>query len=176
MDNWSRSFCRLDVLPTGQPAMEKSPTGSHPFFVHQLTPEGLPSLLWHCWLGVRKSIWPVKNWVIKCWHCCMSRVSCKRFLASLKSRMVLPFWCRLTQVVLEKRPLNGCLSVGLLREGTMFQLRWMPTIYSTQHTSSVLLWPLQLNHRMSTAADLLHPDLQLLQWNSLTTRHPSAIW
>jgi len=30
-------------------------------------------------------------------------------LASLKSRMVLPFWCRLkpTQVVLEKRPLNG---------------------------------------------------------------------
>jgi len=32
-------------------------------------------------------------------------------LASLKSRIVLPFWCRLTQVVLEKRPLNGRLSV-----------------------------------------------------------------
>ena len=27
-------------------------------------------------------------------------------LASLKSRMALPFWCRLTEVVLEKRPLN----------------------------------------------------------------------
>ena len=29
-------------------------------------------------------------------------------LASLKSRMVLPFWCRLTWVVLERGPLNGC--------------------------------------------------------------------
>ena len=31
-------------------------------------------------------------------------------LASVKSRLVLPFWYRLTQVVLEKRPLNGCSS------------------------------------------------------------------
>jgi len=30
-------------------------------------------------------------------------------LAALKSTMVLPFWCRLTQIELEKRPLNGCL-------------------------------------------------------------------
>jgi len=21
----------------------------------------LPSVLWHCWLSIRKSIWPVKN-------------------------------------------------------------------------------------------------------------------
>ena len=34
-------------------------------------------------------------------------------LASFKSRLVLPFWYRLTQVVLEKRPLNGC-SVGVV--------------------------------------------------------------
>ena len=34
------------------------------------------------------------------------------FLALLKSRIVylLPFWCRLNQVVLEKRPLNRCNS------------------------------------------------------------------
>ena len=31
-------------------------------------------------------------------------------LASFKSRVVLPFWYRLTQRVLEKRPLNGCSS------------------------------------------------------------------
>jgi len=31
-------------------------------------------------------------------------------LASFKSRLVLPFWYRLTQVVLEKRQLNGCSS------------------------------------------------------------------
>jgi len=29
-------------------------------------------------------------------------------LAPVKSRLVLPFWYRLTQVFLEKRPLNGC--------------------------------------------------------------------
>ena len=27
--------------------------------------------------------------------------------------MVLPFWYRLTQVILEKRPLNGCCCVGV---------------------------------------------------------------
>ena len=32
-------------------------------------------------------------------------------LASVKSRLVLPFWYRLTWVVLEKRPLNGCVCV-----------------------------------------------------------------
>jgi len=29
-------------------------------------------------------------------------------LASFKSRLLLAFWYRLTQVVLEKRPLDGC--------------------------------------------------------------------
>jgi len=28
----------------------------------------LPSMLWHCRLGVRKSIQPVKNWVMRCWR------------------------------------------------------------------------------------------------------------
>jgi len=26
-----------------------------------------PSLLWHCWLGDRKGIRPVKSWVLVCW-------------------------------------------------------------------------------------------------------------
>ena len=30
-------------------------------------------------------------------------------LASFKFKLLLLFWCRLTQVVLEKRPLNGCM-------------------------------------------------------------------
>jgi len=34
-------------------------------------------------------------------------------LAPVKSRLVLPFWYRLTQVVLEKRPLNGCCCSGM---------------------------------------------------------------
>jgi len=28
----------------------------------------LPSVLWRCWLGGRKGIRPVKNWVLECWH------------------------------------------------------------------------------------------------------------
>jgi len=24
--------------------------------------------LWCCWLGGRKGIWPVKNWLVGCWH------------------------------------------------------------------------------------------------------------
>ena len=32
-------------------------------------------------------------------------------LASVKSRLVLPFWYRLTWVVPEKEPLNGCVCV-----------------------------------------------------------------
>ena len=31
-------------------------------------------------------------------------------LASFKSRLVLPFWYQLTQVVPDKRPLSGCIS------------------------------------------------------------------
>ena len=60
---------------------------------------------------------------MRCW-CYLSGARCKWFaygpadvtatpssLASLKSRFVQHFWCRLTQVVLEKMPLNRCLSV-----------------------------------------------------------------
>jgi len=75
----------------------------------------LISVLWHCWLGVRKSIRPVKLsddvlvWLsvwseeqIVCirssWcHCHPKTPS---YLASFKSRLVLPFWYQLTQVVL----------------------------------------------------------------------------
>jgi len=28
----------------------------------------MPSVLWCCWLGGRKGIRPVKNWVVGCWH------------------------------------------------------------------------------------------------------------
>jgi len=55
----------------------------------------------------------------------MSGVRCRLFaygpvsqtpssLASLKSRLVLPFWYRLTEIVVQKRPLNGCNSSSLL--------------------------------------------------------------
>jgi len=34
-------------------------------------------VLWHCWLGGRKGILPVKNWVVGCWHGYLSGVRCR---------------------------------------------------------------------------------------------------
>ena len=36
-------------------------------------------------------------------------------LASVKSRLVLPFWYRLTWVVPDKWPLNGCVCVCVIK-------------------------------------------------------------
>ena len=38
---------------------------------------GMPSVLWHCWLGGRKGIQPVKNWVVRCWHGHLSGARCR---------------------------------------------------------------------------------------------------
>jgi len=72
------------------------------------------SELWHCWLCVRKSIQPVKNWVMRC--CCgyLSGARCTllacgpadattipkppSYPASFKCRLVSPFRYRLIQV------------------------------------------------------------------------------
>jgi len=78
----------------------------------------VPSVLWHCWLGVRKSIRPVKlSDEVLVWLSVWSEVQIVCIWSSWchchpktpsSSRPVLPFWYRLTEVVLEKRPLNGC--------------------------------------------------------------------
>ena len=36
-----------------------------------------PSVLWRCWLGGRKGIRPVKNWVVGCWHSHLSGARCR---------------------------------------------------------------------------------------------------
>ena len=41
--------------------------------VHSL----LPSVLWRCWLGGRKGIRPVKNWVVGCWCGYLSGARCR---------------------------------------------------------------------------------------------------
>jgi len=59
-------------------------------------------LVWlSVWSEVQTCMWP--SWC----HC--HSLS----LASVKSRLVLPFWYQLTRVVLDKRPLNGCVCVLL---------------------------------------------------------------
>jgi len=37
----------------------------------------IPSVLWHCWLGGRKGIRPIKNWVVGCWHGYLSGARCR---------------------------------------------------------------------------------------------------
>ena len=85
--------------------------------------EVLPSVLWRCWLGGRKGIRPVKKLSsgVLAWFSVWSEMQtciwpswchCHSLsLASVKSRFVLPFWYRLTRVVREKGPLNGCVCV-----------------------------------------------------------------
>ena len=61
-------------------------------------------LAWLCfWREMQTCIWP--SWC----HC--HSLS----LASAKSRLVLPFWYRLTRVVMDKGPLNGCVCVRVLK-------------------------------------------------------------
>jgi len=88
----------------------------------------LPSVLWRCGMGVRKGIQPVKTewWgtgVVIClqqgkiiciwssWCHCHHIIS-----SSSKIQNGLPSWCRLTQVVLEKRPLNRCSSSSSIQD------------------------------------------------------------
>jgi len=81
-----------------------------------------PSVLWHCWLGGRKGIWPVKNWKVGA-----GMVICMERGADLHMAQLMPLpstiSCfskiqiaftflvnRLTRVP-EKGPLNGCMYV-----------------------------------------------------------------
>ena len=53
------------------------------------------------------SVWS-KVQIVCIWSGCHRKIPSS--LASFKSRLVLPFWCRIAQVVLEKRPFSGCNS------------------------------------------------------------------
>jgi len=79
----------------------------------------MSSVLWCCWFGGRKEIWPVKmSGEVLAWLSVWSEVQmiciwfswchCHPFIScSSKIQNGLPFPCRLTQVVLEKRPVKG---------------------------------------------------------------------
>ena len=133
-------------------------------------------MLWHCWVGLRKSIWTVKNWVMRCWHGYLSAARCMiayrpadgtvtpLSLASLKSRMALPFWCRLSQVVLEKRPsvfFHYFFCCGSMQwtgvEGWLTPALWHVThcYHITSYcTLPIALQPLVNIHVEATAANL----------------------
>ena len=116
-------LCRLDALPAAQPTASKH--WRHCCIYYFL----ISCLQCFGWFGIRKSMRAVKidwwgvdvasclEWGADCLH--MVRLmplhlKTPSSLASFKSRLVLPFWYRLTQVVLEKRPLNGCSSSSVV--------------------------------------------------------------
>jgi len=83
----------------------------------------MPSVLWRCWLGGRKGIRLVKKlsggvlaW-LSVWSVVQACIRPSGFhchslsLASVKSRLVLPFWYRPTWVVPGKGSLDGCVCV-----------------------------------------------------------------
>jgi len=98
----------------------------------------MPSVLWHCWLGSRKGIRPVKNWAVGYWHGYLSGARCRvayspadatathRLFASVKSRLVSPLWYRLTRVVPEKRDVKRvcvCVCVWHLKNAEKLALK-----------------------------------------------------
>jgi len=78
-------------------------------------------------------------------------------LASVKSRLVLPFWYRLTQVVLDKGPLNGCVCVSsaslhMMVHSQRTHVRGMA--YQMALVSSYQLhWSLQVFRKLLTNAN-----------------------
>ena len=79
-------------------------------------------------VGRREGHPACKNWVVGCWCDVVIRLEWDAYcirsswchcyslsLAAVKSRLVLPFWYRLTRVVPDKGPLNGCVysQIGL---------------------------------------------------------------
>ena len=111
------------------------------------------SVLWSCWLGGRKGIRPVKKLIggvlarLSAWsevQTCIwpSWCHCHSLsLASVKSRLVLPSWYRLTRVVPEKGPLNRYLCVCVLdnKIGQNEQVSVTATVHTSVSISASLM-------------------------------------
>ena len=109
----------MDNVSAAVYVSEKDEAHKHGPSFHLLSylKSALPSV--HCLQCGRKGIRPVKTEWWGCWHGYLSGARCRLacgpadvtathcLLLPVKSRLVLPFWYRLTRVVLEKGPLNG---------------------------------------------------------------------
>jgi len=143
-----------------------------------------PSVLWHCWwLGGRKGIRPVKNWVVGCWHGYLTGARWRLaygsadatathcLLLQQKSRLVLPFWYRLTWVVLEKGPLNVCSKnhnshSSNTHKTTLYQVQLLLRMWRNQLKSTSI----RFEFCISNAADSdehLPRDHSLFHWMAI---------
>jgi len=121
----------------------------------------LPSVLWCCWLGGRKGIRPVKTewgtsvWskvqiicIRSSWCHCHPIISC-----SSKIQNDLPFWCQLTQVVLENNHYMDAVAVVVLQWDniTFYRICWLWYLWwvweycsSTSVSNVCINWSLRL--------------------------------
>ena len=93
------------------------------------------------WSRVQTCIWP--SWC----HC--HSLS----LAPVKSRLVLLFWCRLTCILPEKGPLNGCVCACLcvrvcILSSTVF---WKVRLYNNNNNKQIYIVPQGCNFRGARA-------------------------
>ena len=90
------------------------------------------------------SVWSeVQTCILPSWCHCHSLC-----LASVKYRLVLPFWYRLTWVVPDKGPLNGCVCVALLL--TKVQSKSLEAVQKLFHITH------NLTHGIPYSSTLLH--------------------
>jgi len=112
--DWGLNFCSR-LFTTFWHVISKKPVKSHVFWNVKNTKNTYPRTLTHagCLPRNRRSAPALSLWsevqIVCIWsHWCHCHPKTPSSLASFKSTLVLPFWYRLTQVVLEKTPLNGC--------------------------------------------------------------------
>ena len=81
------------------------------------------------WVSVWSKVQIICIW--SSWCHCHPIISC-----SSEIQNGLPFWCRLTQVVLEKRPLNGCSSSSSFIENVCGFVHGLPLILESPSKST----------------------------------------
>ena len=95
-------------------------------------------------------------------------------LASFKSRLVLPFWYRLTQVVLVKRPLNGCSSSVVVRWDflSMYHIwsLWVHPLWSCEWRCKIRKWG-----GLGQLAPQCHHSIERIQLNIRLNRNHASI-
>jgi len=69
----------LLLLRTYSRMSHKESTFYRDIFTYMYVIEILPLSFWHSWLVVRKSVQPVKYWVMRCWRSYLSGARCKWF-------------------------------------------------------------------------------------------------
>ena len=102
------------------------------------------------WSEVQACIWP--RWC----HC--HSLS----LASVKSRLVSPFWYRLTQAVLDKGPLKGCVCVCV--ESWLKLTSLIPSVYCTSWWRSTVVERRSLTGELSLSCTRPAADGWPLMW------------